>query len=50
MLIQRDVIEFLIVKGAGRTELELAKAIFGKSAIQQLVNQDCQMLAGGRHL
>lgn len=45
MLIQRDVIEFLIGKCHGRTEMDIAEAIFGKSAYQQSVNQDCHMLA-----
>jgi hypothetical protein len=44
MLTQIDVLEFLITKGQGRTELELAEAIHGNRAYQQQVNQDCQLL------
>lgn len=44
MLTQIDVLEFLIHKGPGRTERELAEAIFGKGAQQPWVNQDCRML------
>jgi hypothetical protein len=44
-LIQIDVLEFLIEKGPGRTEAELAEAIFAQGAYQQKVNQDCRMLA-----
>lgn len=45
MLVQKDVLKFLIEKGPGRTEQELAEAIFGSTACQQQVNQDCRMLA-----
>ncbi|WP_162930194.1 hypothetical protein [Pseudophaeobacter sp. EL27] len=45
MLVQKEVLKFLIEKGPGRTEQELAEAIFGKKAYQQQVNQDCRMLA-----
>jgi predicted transcriptional regulator len=41
---QIDVLEFLIQKGPGRTEMELAQAIHGDKAYQQRVNQDCNML------
>ena len=44
MLTQADVITFLVLKGSGRTERELAQAIHGNNAYQQQVNQDCQML------
>jgi hypothetical protein len=44
MLIQIDVIEFLILQGPGRTERELAEAIHGNNAYQQQVNQDCKLL------
>lgn len=44
-MIQQDVVAFLIEKGPGRTETELAKAIFGDKGYQQQVNQDCRMLA-----
>lgn len=44
-MIQQDVVAFLIEKGPGRTEAELAEAIFGDKAYQQRVNQDCRMLA-----
>ncbi len=53
MLTQADVITFLVLKGPGRTERELAMAIHGNNAYQQQVNQDCQMLVRqgkvGRH-
>jgi predicted transcriptional regulator len=45
MLTQIEVIEFLIEKGPGRTERELAEAIHGSASYQQQVNQDCQRLA-----
>ena len=38
------VLKFLIEKGPGRTEAQLAEAIFGPSGYQQRVNQDCQLL------
>lgn len=41
---QIDILEYLIHKGPGRTELQLARALFGENAIQQSVNQDCNML------
>lgn len=44
MLTQIDVVEFLILKCPGRTEIELAKAIHGPRAYQQLTNQDCSLL------
>jgi hypothetical protein len=44
MLTQIEVLEYLIHKGPGRTELELCEAICGSRAYQQLVNQDCRML------
>jgi hypothetical protein len=44
-MIIADVLIFLIEKGPGRTEVELAEAIFGSGAYQQRVNQDCHMLA-----
>lgn len=42
---QMDILEFLIQKGPGRTEAELAKAIFGERGEQPFVNQDCRLLA-----
>ncbi len=45
-MIQIDVIQFLIEKGPGRTEIELARAIHGDNAYQQQVNQDVRMLVG----
>ena len=45
MLVQIDVIEYLISKYPGRTEIEISQAIFGDNAYQQSVNQDCRMLA-----
>ena len=44
MLTNIQVIEFLISRGPGRTELELAQAIYGPNAYQQQVNQDCGLL------
>jgi hypothetical protein len=43
---QMDVLEFLISKGPGRTEAELARAIFGDRGQQPMVNQDCRLLEG----
>jgi hypothetical protein len=40
-----DVLVFLIWKGSGRSERELAEAVYGCGANQQLVNQDRRMLA-----
>lgn len=46
---QIEVLDFLIAKGPGRTERELARAIFGERGQQPQVNQDCRMLeARGR--
>ena len=36
----------LIETGPGRTETELAHAIFGRDGYQQRVNGDCTLLAG----
>lgn len=41
---QIDVLEFLIQKGPGRTQVELARAIHGESGYQQQVNQDLELL------
>jgi hypothetical protein len=43
-MIQIDVLQFLIEKGFGRTEIDLARAIHGDNAYQQQVNQDIRML------
>ena len=43
-LIIADVLLFLIEKGPGRTEAELAEAIFGRAGYQQRVNGDCTLL------
>lgn len=48
MLTIGEVLVFLIEKGPGRTEAQLAEAIFGDRAYQQRVNQDCQLLANRR--
>ena len=40
-----DVLIFLVEKAPGRTETELAEAIYGLGANQQNVNEDCRMLA-----
>ena len=39
-----DVLLFLIRKRPGRTEAELAEAIFGEHGYQQRVNEDCKLL------
>ena len=39
-----DVLLFLIEKGPGRTEAELAEAVYADKAYQQRVNQDCRLL------
>jgi hypothetical protein len=39
-----DVLVFLIENGPGRTEAELAEAMFGKHGYQQQVNGDCNLL------
>ena len=39
-----EVLEFLITNGPGRTEAQLADAIFDKNAYQQRVNEDCRLL------
>jgi hypothetical protein len=44
MLTIGDVLVFLVQNGPGRTEAELAEAIFGDRAYQQRVNQDCVLL------
>jgi hypothetical protein len=43
-MIQIDVIKFLIGKGPGRSEIDLARSIHGDKAYQQQVNQDIRML------
>jgi hypothetical protein len=40
-----DVLIFLVEKAPGRTDTELAEAIYGLGAYQQNVNEDCRMLA-----
>jgi hypothetical protein len=40
-----DVLIFLVEKAPGRTETELAEAIYGLGANQQNVNEDSRMLA-----
>ena len=39
-----EVLSFLIEKDPGRTETQLAEAIFGDSGYQQQVNGDCRLL------
>ena len=41
--IARQIAE-LVQRRPGMTELEIAKAIYGPSAVQQRVNQDCRLL------
>jgi predicted transcriptional regulator len=43
-MIQVDVLQLLVEKGPGRTEIELARSINGDTAYQQQVNQDLRML------
>ena len=50
MLRQQDVLEYLIRMGPGRSERELAEAIHGDDAYQQLVNQDCRALENLRRV
>jgi hypothetical protein len=47
MLTIYEALEFLIEKGAGRTEIELARTIYGSVGYQQQVNPDCRRLAMG---
>ena len=44
MLTIADVLPFLIENGPGRTEAQLAEAIFGHAGYQQRVNGDCRLL------
>lgn len=44
MLKIADALVFLIENGPGRTEAELAEAIFGDQGYQQRVNGDCNLL------
>ncbi|MDA9493245.1 hypothetical protein XI08_30100 [Bradyrhizobium sp. CCBAU 11361] len=46
LMIKIDVLQFLIEKGPGRTELELARAVHGDKGYQQQVNQDLSLLLG----
>ena len=39
-----EVLIFLIEHGPGRTEAQLAEAVFGSKGYQQRVNQDCRLL------
>jgi len=45
-MIKIDVLQYLIEKGPGRTEAELARAIYGGRATQPMVNQDLALLIG----
>lgn len=45
-MIKLDVLQYLIEKGPGRTEAELARAICGECATQPMVNQDIALLTG----
>lgn len=40
-----DALRFLILRGPGRTEAQLAEAVFGARGYQQRVNQDLRLLA-----
>jgi hypothetical protein len=50
MLTIHDVLHFPIGKGPGRTQVQLAQAIYGSKAkgYQQRVNDDCRRLVDGR--
>jgi hypothetical protein len=39
-----DTLRFIIESGPGRTEVQLADAIFGREGYQQRVNGDCRLL------
>ena len=41
-----EALQFLIENGPGRTEAQLAEAIFGDKGYQQRVNSDCTLLVG----
>jgi len=41
-----EALEFLVNKGPGRTELELAKAIYGDRGEEPMVQQDIVSLEG----
>lgn len=43
-MIKQDIIRALVLKGPGRTERQLARAIYGERGYQQLVNSDCELL------
>lgn len=39
-----EVLYFLICKGPGRTEAELAEAAFGRTGLQSRIHFDCRLL------
>ena len=45
-----DALLFLIENGPGRTESELAEAIFGREGYQQRVNGDCNLLVNRKQV
>ena len=45
-----NVLLFLIEHGPGRTESELAGAIFGQEGYQQRVNGDCNLLVNRKQV
>jgi len=45
-----DVLVFLIERGPGRTEQELAEAIYGPGGYQQEVNGECRLLVQRGHI
>jgi hypothetical protein len=45
MITLADVLVYLVTKGPGRSGRELAHAIYGSAADQQLVNQECRLMA-----
>lgn len=45
-MLKMDVLQYLIERGPGRTEVELARAIHGDKGYQQQVNKDLALLLG----
>lgn len=45
-----DTLNFLIGNGPGRTEAQLAEAIFGAEGYPQRVNGDCRLLESRGHV
>lgn len=45
-----EVLVFLIEKGPGRTEAQLAEAVYGNDGYQQQVNSECRFLLQQRRI